>query len=82
MTYAMEEYVIWNLGCQGSLKGKFLEISSKKINKIQQLTQIIQLKKLNHSKNTVILQSLTLPFPNRKILSSNQPFTMAYEGNQ
>jgi FtsZ-binding cell division protein ZapB len=47
MTSAMEEYVIWNLGCQESLQGKFLEVSNKKINKIQQLIQIIQLKKLN-----------------------------------
>ena len=66
MTCAMEEYVIWNLGCQGSLQGKFLEVSSKKINKIQQLIEIIQLKKLNHSKNTVIMQSLHFPFQTEK----------------
>jgi hypothetical protein len=72
MMYEMEAYVIWNLGCQGSLQGKFLEVRSNKINKIQDLIQIIQLKTLNHSKNSVIMQSSTLPFLNRKILSSNQ----------
>ena len=72
MTYAMEEYVIWNVGCQGSLQGKFLEVRSKKINKIQHLIQIIQLKTPNHSKNPVSMQSFTIPFLNRKILSSNQ----------
>jgi len=72
MTYAMEEYVIRNVGCQGSLQGKFLEVRSKKINKIQHLIQIIQLKTPNHSKNPVSMQSFTIPFLNRKILSSNQ----------
>jgi len=48
--YAMEAYVIWNLRCQGSLQGKFLEVRSNKINKIQDLIQIIQLKTPNHSK--------------------------------
>jgi len=72
MMYAMEEYVIWNLGCQGSLKGKFFEVRSKKINKIQDLIQTIQLKTPNHSKNPVIMQSFTLSFLNRKILPSNQ----------
>jgi hypothetical protein len=72
MIYAMEENVIWNLGCQGFLQGKFLEVRSKKINKIQDLIQTIQLKTLNLSKNLVIMQSFTLPFLKRKILPSNQ----------
>jgi glycerophosphoryl diester phosphodiesterase len=46
------------------------------------LIQIIQLNKLNHSKNHVIMQSFMLLFLNRRILSSNQPLTMTYEGNQ